>query len=191
MYRTLILLVFSSLLLAGCVEDKSYHRIEGFAQGGTYHIICSPLKDVSEDQLRQRVGACLQEIDVTLSGYNKGSMLSKINAGEDIPLNDIFIDCFNRAKVIWEESGGAFDPSSAPLFDLWGFGFSNRGVVTPEAIDSIRSFIGMDLLTLEKRNDGVHLVKADPRVKLNFNAIAQGFSCDRVAMILDSIGCTD
>lgn len=191
MYRTLTLLVFSSLLLAGCVEDKSYHRIEGFAQGGTYHIICSPLKDVSEDQLRQRVGACLQEIDVTLSGYNKGSMLSKINAGEDIPLNDIFIDCFNRAKVIWEESGGAFDPSSAPLFDLWGFGFSNRGVVTPEAIDSIRSFIGMDLLTLEKRNDGIHLVKADPRVKLNFNAIAQGFSCDRVAMILDSIGCTD
>lgn len=191
MYRTLILLVISSLLLGGCVEDKSYHRIEGFAQGGTYHIICSPLKDINEEQLRQRIGACLQEIDFTLSGYNKGSMLSKINAGEDIPLNDIFIDCFNRAKAIWEESGGAFDPSSAPLFDLWGFGFSNKGTVTPEAIDSIRSFIGMDLLTLEKRNDGVHLVKADPRVRLNFNAIAQGFSCDRVGMILDSIGCTD
>ena len=191
MYRTLILLVLSLLLLGSCDAGKSYHRIEGFAQGGTFHIICGPFHGMSEGQLRQRIDACLQEIDVTLSGYNKGSMLSKINAGEDIPLNDVFIDCFNRAKAIWEESGGAFDPSSAPLFDLWGFGFSNKGTVTQEAIDSIRSFIGMDLLTLEQHKDGVHLVKADPRVKLNFNAIAQGYSCDRVGRILDSIGCND
>ena len=191
MYRRLLLFLLSSLLLAGCADDTTYHRIEGFAQGGTFHIVCNPLKGISEDQLRQRIGSCLQEIDFTLSGYNKGSILSKLNAGEDVPLNDIFIDCFNRSKRIWEESQGAFDPSSAPLFDLWGFGFSNRGTVTQEAIDSLRAFIGMDLLSLEQREDGVHLVKADPRVKLNFNAVAQGFSCDCVGKILDEAGCTN
>ena len=191
MYRRLLLLLLSSLLLAACANDTTYHRIEGFAQGGTFHIVCNPLKGISEEQLRQRIGSCLQEIDFTLSGYNKGSILSKLNAGEDVPLNDIFIDCFNRSKRIWEESQGAFDPSSAPLFDLWGFGFSNRGTVTQEAIDSLRAFIGMDLLSLEQREDGVHLVKADPRVKLNFNAVAQGFSCDCVGKILDEVGCTN
>ena len=191
MYRRLLLFLLSSLLLAGCADDTTYHRIEGFAQGGTFHIVCNPLKGISEEQLRQRIGSCLQEIDFTLSGYNKGSILSKLNAGEDVPLNDIFIDCFNRSKRIWEESQGAFDPSSAPLFDLWGFGFSNRGTVTQEAIDSLRAFIGMDLLSLEQREDGVHLVKADPRVKLNFNAVAQGFSCDCVGKILDEVGCTN
>ena len=49
----------------------------------------------------------------------------------------------------------------------------------------------MDLLTLEERADGTHLVKADPRCQLNFNAIAQGYSCDVVARILDSLGCGD
>ena len=191
MYRRLLLLLLSSLLLAACANDTTYHRIEGFAQGGTFHIVCNPLNGISEEQLRQRIGSCLQEIDFTLSGYNKGSILSKLNAGEDVPLNDIFIDCFNRSKRIWEESQGAFDPSSAPLFDLWGFGFSNRGTVTQEAIDSLRAFIGMDLLSLEQREDGVHLVKADPRVKLNFNAVAQGFSCDCVGKILDEVGCTN
>ena len=191
MYRRLLLFLLSSLLLAGCANDTTYHRIEGFAQGGTFHIVCNPLNGISEEQLRQRIGSCLQEIDFTLSGYNKGSILSKLNAGEDVPLNDIFIECFNRSKRIWEESQGAFDPSSAPLFDLWGFGFSNRGTVTQEAIDSLRAFIGMDLLSLEQREDGVHLVKADPRVKLNFNAVAQGFSCDCVGKILDEVGCTN
>lgn len=193
MYRRLLFLLLSAFLLGSCAKDKdqSYHRIDGFAQGGTYHVVCSTLNGVSEEQLRQRIGACLQEIDQTLSGYNKGSLLSRINAGEDLPLNDVFIDCFKRSKSVWEESGGAFDPSSAPLFDLWGFGFSNKGTVTQEAIDSIRTFIGMDLLALEERADGVHLVKADPRIKLNFNAIAQGYSCDRVGAILDSAGCAN
>ena len=191
MYRNLILLLTTTLLLGSCVKDNTYYRIEGFAQGSSYQVVCSPLRGTTPEKLKQRIEACLADIDVSLSGYNKGSLLSRLNAGEDLPLNDLFIECFTRSKEIWEETAGAFDPSSAPLFDLWGFGFTNRGSVTQEAIDSIRAFIGMDLLTLETRADGVHLVKADPRVKLNFNAIAQGFSCDKVACILDSIGCTD
>ena len=191
MYRNLILLLTTSLLLCSCVKDTSYHRIEGFAQGSSYQVICSPLRGITQEALKQRIESCLEGIDQSLSGYNKGSLLSRLNEGEDLPLNDDFIDCFTRSKEIWEETGGAFDPSSGPFFDLWGFGFTNKGSVTQEAIDSIRAFIGMDLLSLETRPDGVHLVKADPRVKLNFNAIAQGFSCDRVARILDSVGCTD
>ena len=179
------------LLLVSCSGPATYVRIEGFAQGGTYHVISAPLRGVSETELRARIDTLLNEIDFTLSGYNKGSLLSRINAGEDPPLNDLFVDCFTRSKEIWAESDGAFDPSAAPLFDLWGFGFANKGTVTQAAIDSILAFVGMDLLTLETRDDGVHLVKADPRIKLNFNAIAQGFSADTVAGLLESLGSTD
>ena len=179
------------LLLVSCSGPATYVRIEGFAQGGTYHVISAPLRGVSETELRARIDTLLNEIDFTLSGYNKGSLLSRINAGEDPPLNDLFVDCFTRSKEIWAESDGAFDPSAAPLFDLWGFGFANKGTVTQAAIDSILAFVGMDLLTLETRDDGIHLVKADPRIKLNFNAIAQGFSADTVAGLLESLGSTD
>ena len=192
MYRTAILLLIASLLLpCGCDRQPSYLRIEGFAQGGTYHVICSPVKGMREDALRARIDARLQAIDFSLSGYNKGSILSRLNAGEDLPLDSLFIDCFRRSREAWAESGGAFDPSAAPLFDLWGFGFSNKGKVSDAAIDSILAFVGMDRLLLEERSDGTHLVKADPRCKLNFNAIAQGYSCDVVARFLDSLGCAD
>ena len=192
MYRTVIPLFLCVLLLSGgCAPKPHYVRYEGFAQGGTYHVTCSVPGRVTEQRVRHDVDSILLDIDATLSGYNKGSLLSQLNAGGDPCLNDFFIDCFNRSKAIWAETGGAFDPSAAPLFDLWGFGFSNRGTVTQEAIDSLRAFIGMDLLSLEQREDGVHLVKADPRVKLNFNAVAQGFSCDCVGKILDEVGCTN
>ena len=192
MYRSAILLLTALLLLSGaCARQGDYVRIEGFAQGSTYHVICHPVKGMNAASLQARFDARLQEIDQSLSGYNKGSLLSRLNAGEDLPLDGLFIECFERSKEIWAESGGAFDPSAAPLFDLWGFGFSNKGQVSDAAIDSILAFVGMDLLTLEERADGTHLVKADPRCQLNFNAIAQGYSCDVVARILDSLGCGD
>ncbi len=192
MYRSAILLLTALLLLSGaCARQGDYVRIEGFAQGSTYHVICHPVKGMNANSLQARFDARLQEIDQSLSGYNKGSLLSRLNAGEDLPLDGLFIECFERSKEIWAESGGAFDPSAAPLFDLWGFGFSNKGQVSDAAIDSILAFVGMDLLTLEERTDGTHLVKADPRCQLNFNAIAQGYSCDVVARILDSLGCGD
>ena len=122
------------LLLVSCSGPATYVRIEGFAQGGTYHVISAPLRGVPETELRARIDTLLNEIDFTLSGYNKGSLLSRINAGEDPPLNDLFVDCFTRSKEIWAESDGAFDPSAAPLFDLWGFGFANKGTVTQAAI---------------------------------------------------------
>ncbi|MBR5100076.1 MAG: FAD:protein FMN transferase [Bacteroidales bacterium] len=190
MYRTVLLLLTSSLLFfCSCGRDEPYVRIEGFAQGGTYHVICRPVQGIGEPALRAAIDSRLLAIDGSLSGYNKGSLLSRLNAGEDLPLDPLFLACFTRSKEIWTETEGAFDPSAAPLFDLWGFGFSNKGNVTQEAIDSIRAFVGMDRLTLEERADGTHLMKADPRMKLNFNAIAQGYSCDVVARYLDSLGC--
>ena len=192
MYRTVRAVLFLLLLLpVGCKAPDHYVRFEGFAQGGTYHVTCSVPGRVTEAAVRAKVDSVLLEIDRSLSGYNKGSLLSRFNAGEDPCLNDLFVACFTRSKEIWAETDGAFDPSAAPLFDLWGFGFQNRGTVTQPAIDSILQFVGMDLLTLETRDDGIHLVKADSRVRLNFNAIAQGFSCDVVAALLESLGASD
>ena len=192
MYRTAIAFLFClPLLLCSCSQKDRYLRYEGFAQGGTYHVVCALPGRMSEREVRAKVDSVLLEIDNTLSGYNKGSLLSQINVGEDPCLNDLFAECFTRSQAIWAETGGAFDPSAAPLFDLWGFGFSNKGNVSQEAIDSILQFTGMDLLSLEEREDGLHLVKADPRSKLNFNAIAQGYSCDVVARLLESLGATD
>ncbi len=184
--------IAAALCLTSCDNTgKGYCRIEGFAQGGTWHIICKLPGKARAQDIKATADSILIEIDQSISGYNKGSLLSRINAGEDLPLDNHFIANFTRSKEIWQQSGGAFDPSAAPLFDLWGFGFTNGDNVTDGAVDSIKAFIGMNHFALEEREDGIHLTRDDERCKLNFNAIAQGYSCDCIASTLKERGCSD
>ena len=129
-------------------------------------------------------------IDDTFSGYNKGSEITRVNeAGSDtVEVNATFAELFGKSKTIWEESSGAFDPSGAPIFDIWGFGFSNKGKVTQHQIDSLKQFVGMDKIRIDSIGGRFYIIKSDPRIKLNFNAIAQGYTCDCIARILDSFG---
>ena len=191
---TIIPLLIVTLLIAGCSTGKGrYERIEGYAQGSTFHIIYSrPAgSGVKSTQVEERVNSLLTAIDNSLSGYNRGSLLSRFNAGEEIIPDSLFIEVFNRSKEIWLESSGAFDPSAAPLFDLWGFGFSNRDTVTQQLIDSALLLVGMDMVSIEGSGDSARVTRELPGVKLNFNAIAQGYTCDVIARALDDFGCTD
>jgi thiamine biosynthesis lipoprotein len=148
--------------------------------------------------LKDSVRAELLSIDNTFSGYNKGSLLIKVNNAQTtapIEVNAMYADLFQRSYEIWKESGGAFDPTGGPLFNVWGFGFRNRENVNSLMVDSILTFVGMDKVKLDTVADNggerYYLIKSDPRIRLNFNAIAQGYACDRLAGILDFYGVSD
>ena len=199
MRHCLLLIAATAVLssaLSSCSSRPEYRRIEGFAQGGTFHIIYSaPAAGVDEDTVISLVSRRLQDIDFSISGYNKGSLLSRFNRGEDIVPDRYFLELFDMSRKLWEETGGLFDVSGGPLFDFWGFGFKDPSGLdslrddarTARIVDSLLEFTGMDLLTLEEGR----IIRKDPRVQLNFNAIAQGYTCDVVADLLDSLGAQD
>lgn len=185
------------ILTSSCTgNDSRYRRIEGYAQGGTFHVIYSLPENTEapacEDSIVSMVTKVLRDIDFSISGYNSGSILSRWNRGEECTPDRYFTDLYILSRRLWEETGGLFDASGGPLFDFWGFGFKNPASLdsirndaeTPRIIDSLKSFVGMDLLSMENGK----IIKKDPRVQLNFNAIAQGYTCDMVASVLDSIG---
>lgn len=190
---TAFLLTASLIFSVSCSVGPEYRRIEGYAQGGTFHIIYStPASGTDEDTVVSLVSRRLQDIDFSISGYNKGSLLSKFNRGEDIVPDRYFLELFRMSMKLWEETGGLFDVSGGPLFDFWGFGFKDPSGLdslrndnrTAHIVDSLLEFTGMDLLSLE---DG-RIIRKDPRTTLNFNAIAQGYTCDVLADLLDSLG---
>ena len=77
----------------------------------------------------------------------------------------------------------------APLINLWGFGFEKKkktDSVTPEAIDSVRAFVGFDKVHL----DGMRMIKEDPRMKMDFSSISKGYCSDLVARMLKRRGVT-
>lgn len=177
----ILALLSLSLLISGCGNKLEYKTIDGFTQGTTYHIVYST---DSPDSLNGVVDKALTDIDNSLSVYNDSSIISRINRGDDIQPDSLFIVVFNRSAEIYNLTKGAFDISGAPMFDVWGFGFKNKEKVTQKDIDSIKQFVGMDKVKIENGK----VVKADPRLSLNANAIAQGYTSDVIAREFDKLG---
>ena len=195
----LFLCLFAIVASLSCSEHGRYITVTGFAQGGTYTVKfnaegvqCSP------EQVRDSIDALLRNIDNSLSGYNKKSLLSRFNAGETIAPDRMFVDIYAKAHDIFEETSGAVDVAAGPLFDVWGFGFANDSLPSAQKVQEVMRSCGMAKLkkAMPLSEDGTLapgdlLMEPGDLPKLNYNAIAQGYSCDVVARYLYSIGVKD
>ena len=179
-----ICLAALAAVLFSCTPRSQYVAISGYAQGGTYTVKIN-LEGVRTrpEVLRDGIDSILTLIDTTLSGYNKGSLLSRYNRGETIVPNELFFDIFEHARSYWFETGGALDVAAAPLFDAWGFGFSRDSLPSDETVAALREGYGMARVPSDLSNGRGQ--------QLNYNAIAQGYSCDLVASYLYENGVKD
>ena len=192
-------LTLSVLAFISCDKNHNYFTVEGFAQGGVYSVIMNlEGVDVEKAEICDSISAILDKIDVTLSGYNKNSLLSRFNAGKEIVLNDLFVDSYHIGKQIYAETGGIVDVAGAPLYDLWGFGFKTGQMPSDDEVAKVRDECGLgrcvDSLDICQRNlkaSDLLLEEGGALPQLNYNAIAQGYSCDLVAEYLYSIGVKD
>ncbi len=175
------------LAVVSCGRKVDYQELTGYAQGGTYSVKFNHGGAmVSMDEIKKSVDSILTLVDTTLSGYNKGSQLSRFNAGVPVVPNEMFREIFTISKRLYDETGGALDMASGPLYDAWGFGFTNDSLPSAAVVDSLKAVCGMD------KFDG-NMSPLIPGIcpKLNFNAIAQGYTCDKIAEYLHSLGVRD
>ncbi len=196
-------ILFFTAVIAGCAEHDRYAAISGYAQGGTYTVKFNTdgLK-VSVEAVRDSVDSILGRIDMSLSGYNRNSVLSRFNCGESVVPDSLFMDIYEKSYRIYEETDRAVDVASASLYDIWGFGFTCDTLPSAEKVAEVLAASGMGRL----RKDIADALSADgflapsalllPDVgpvlpKLNYNAVAQGYSCDAVASYLYSLGVRD
>ncbi|MBQ6286707.1 MAG: FAD:protein FMN transferase [Bacteroidales bacterium] len=185
--KILFITLASAAFSVACSPKQGYVQLTGYAQGGTYSVkfnmegVRIPLQAIKES-----VDSILTLIDTTLSGYNKGSQLSRFNAGQPVEPNDMFKDIYSLSRKFFAETGGALDVAAGPLFDLWGFGFTSGSMPSAHAVDSVRSICGMSIL-----DEDMSPLIPGVRPRLNFNAIAQGYTSDRIADYLHSLGVHD
>ena len=180
------LAVLLAVLLAGCQsgpQRRPQTVIDGFAQGGTYHIVL--VGDSTSGGLKGQLDSLLWRVDNSMSLYNPTSRLSRINRGETDTLDRFIANCIRTADTISRESGGRYDITIKPLTAAYGF-TGDRPVQQPN-VDSLLQFIGYDKI----RIDGCRLVKKHPSVQIDLNSIAQGATADYVARWLDSLGWKD
>ncbi|MDR2358287.1 MAG: FAD:protein FMN transferase [Prevotellaceae bacterium] len=178
MYRIII----ACLLFSACASRSgAYHTIEGFTMGTTFRILYEGAPPAT---VHAGIDSLLAQIDRALSVYNPQSIISKVNRNEAVVVDSFFTAVFRRSYEVYLATGGAFDISASPLFNAWGFGFTGRETMTQAKVDSLKQFTGMRHVRLE----GTRIVKGDPRVTLNANAIAKGFGVDVIAVFLEQSG---
>ena len=175
--KVLGLLTLLTLMMSSKAQDSTI-RIEGYTQGTTYHITYI---DTLQRDFQPEIETILHNFDLSVSTYNPNSIISKINNNvSNVAVDQYFTVCFNKAKEVWKNTNGAFDPTVFPLVNLWGFGPLSNKTINKSKIDSIKQFVGFHLIDLK---DG-KIIKKDKRVRLDFNAFAQGYSVDVIAAFL-------
>ena len=132
----------------------------------------------------KKLDSLLASIDASLSTYDTTSLISSFNRGDTILADRLFQEMLSFSQAINIETNGAFDPTIGPLIKAWGWDFSKAEEMDSLKVDSLLQIKGFDKISIT--NETAYL--KDPRAKLNFNAIAQGYSVDLMADLIESKG---
>ena len=175
----LVALVVLAIAIVRNQKTTPYQHDTGFIFGTVYHVSYQ-----SDDNLKEDIEAELKRVDNSLSMFNPTSTISKVNQNKNPKLDSLFTEVFTLAEEVSQQTEGSFDITVAPLVNAWGFGFKHGAMPNKHTVDSLRQIIGFDKVSLQ----GGHIVKKDPRVMLDCNAIAKGFGTDMVARMLKRKG---
>ena len=180
--KKLIYTIIFGLLLVSCQTHKPQKiTLQGLAQGSYYAIT---YYDSLNRNFQKGIDSIFNIVDQSVSLWNDSSIISKVNQNEPVELNQIFIDNFNIAQQASILSDGYFDATVSPLVAAWGFSYKNGDSITPQLIDSLKQFVNYEAIRIENGK----VIKDDPRITLDFNAIAQGYTSDMIAEFLSSNG---
>ena len=175
----LVLLIVGTVLIIRQQQAIPYQKNADFIFGTTYHITYQ-----CDSNMAAGIKAELLKVDQSLSPFNENSIITAVNQNKAVQLDSMFLDVYNLAVQISDETDGAFDITVAPLVNAWGFGFKNSTLPSPYQVDSLRQIVGYQKVSLENG----HIKKKDPRIMLDCSAIAKGYGCDVIAKYLRSRG---
>jgi len=179
MTRLPFLLSLLSMVTA-CSQQPEYAELNGLTQGTTYHIVVEKTPGLDVMELRQEIEQLFTRIDNSLSIYNDSSVISAINSNRSDLTDTLFREVFRASAQISAESDGLFDITIGPLVKSWGFGPDALKRFDQSKLDSLLALVGMDKVRLA----GDRIIKADPDMFIDVNAIAQGYTVDLVADLI-------
>lgn len=147
--------------------------------GTMYHITYSAPRNLNDSILAE-----MERVDLSLSMFNPLSTVSAINAGKSNRADAYMREVIEISQEISRISNGVFDPTVAPLVDLWGFGPTHRdSTATPSDSAITRALESVGILRCRLSIDGA-LSKPTPLTSFDFSAIAKGYGVQKVADLL-------
>lgn len=172
---------FVAAVLCGCAGRPDFTVVDGVMLGTTLHVVAD-VKGVSSQELYAAVMELDREAKASMSIYDPKSLLSRLNRNETDTVDRHIAFNLHLADSIGALSDGRYDVTVKPLVEAWGFAGKER--TEHPNIDSILEFVGREKV----RVAGGRLVKDDPRVQLDFNSVAKGYTVDLLAALVEKYG---
>ncbi len=183
-----LILLFS--LIIGC-SDQTIQKLEGSAQGTTYHISYWSESPVNGKDIEASIKNELDSIDKTLSNYRSDSTIETFNSTENTDSQEVgneIVSLIRIARIVHQASQGCYDLSIKPLFELWGFRGDKLTIPSDSSILKTLTRIGMEKLEI---SDDKHLRKKQADLKVDLSSIAQGYSVEKISRVLEQKGITN
>lgn len=142
--------------------------------------------DDSEAQAQAAVSSAEQRINAlsnALSRQVSSSTLAQLNAanGEAVTLDEDTYAALSKAVEYAALTDGAFDPTTAPLSDLWGIGTDHAAVPDAEALDEALVPVGWQNIELLGNNQA----RLKNGAQVDLGGIGKGYATDVVAAMRD------
>ncbi len=127
----------------------------------------------------EKVADVFAEVERALNLFDPESELSKLNATayeKPFVCSDILWDVLVKGEEYYKLSDGAFDVTSKPLMDLWGFYRKVRRMPSEEEIAKASAAVGFDNVFMDHSTRTVRFRK--PGVEIDLGGIAKGYAVD-------------
>lgn len=170
---------FYSLLLSPTSDSLQAFHINGTAQGTSYHITYyATIGQVHKFE----IDSLLNQIDSSLSLYKPYSRINQFNHHvRGIKMDPHMYSVVKKAMEVSAVTNKTFDITCKPLIDLWNKQSIRNQPPTDQEIKNVLKIIGSEHLII--KNDS--LLKDNPRVQIDCDGIAQGYSVDQIAHLLN------
>ena len=184
----LILLIIGTVLIIRQQRSMPFQYNKGMVFGTFYSITYQNDKDLHDE-----IETEMKKVDNALSMFNEKSVISRINQEQTNYIDDseegrMFLEVYNLAMKISNETDGAFDITVAPLVNAWGFGFKENVFPDNQTIDSLLQIVGYQKQSFFEDKKGKGIRKNNKSMMFDCSAIAKGYGTDVVARLLEKYG---
>ncbi|MBT3182404.1 MAG: FAD:protein FMN transferase [Deltaproteobacteria bacterium] len=155
--------------------DGSFYPMGGIP----FKVVAYGKNFIQFDRIMEAVENDVAKLEKIFSRYDRTSELSKLNEiaeRKPVQVSKGMHRMIALSKKWYRMSGGAFDPSVAPLVNLWKRAGKSNILPSDDEIAALLKSVGMDKVDML---DGDEVFFAAKGMKLDFGAIAKGFIVDR------------
>ncbi len=170
--------------------DADTLKLDGQTMGSYYAIVIDGASEAEGPAIQEKIEAILKDVNRQMSTWDSESEISKFNQSpvtEWFPVSPGFAEVVKESIRLHKLTDGAFDPTVAPLIDLWGFGAKKpKAFPTESEIDEARKRTGMQFIEVKLAPSSIRRTREG--ITLTMSAIAPGHASDRIAKLLNSLG---